>query len=69
MDGEALGGWADFFAALAAAGRRFVIRENEVLVVARMAADVLSFTDSLATASGAPDDEVDSAEVDYGEVV
>lgn len=47
LSGEAMGSWADFFRKLAAAGRKFVIRENEVLVLLRRFSDAVAFTDSM----------------------
>ncbi len=47
LDGERLGGWVEFFQRLAQAGRKFVIRENEVLVLLRRFADALVLGDQL----------------------
>ncbi|MGE5553292.1 MAG: LamG-like jellyroll fold domain-containing protein [Betaproteobacteria bacterium] len=49
LDGEALGGWQAFFRKLAAAGRKFVIRENEVLVLLRRFNDPVTIPDTLTT--------------------
>jgi len=68
LSGESFGGWADFFHKLAGAGRKFVIRENEVLVKMRSITDTLSFTDSLEYSSASPDCDVSTAEVGYAEV-
>ena len=47
LDGEAVGTWIEFFKKLAESGRRFVIRENEVLVILRSMSDALILSESL----------------------
>lgn len=47
LDGEDLGGWLAFYRKLAAAGQKFVIRENEVLLMLRYAEDEVECGDSL----------------------
>lgn len=47
VDGEAVGGWVEFFRGLSLYGRRFTIRENEVLLVMRTLAETVTLTDSL----------------------
>lgn len=53
LDGERIGGWIEFFQKLAQAGRKFVIRENEVLVLLRRFSDVVKLTDTLTVESKA----------------
>lgn len=47
LDGEALGGWEDFFRSLLRVGRKFVIRENETLLLLRSVTETVSLTDSV----------------------
>jgi hypothetical protein len=47
LDGENLGGWVEFFRKLAAAGQKFVIRENEVLMLLRYLSDQVGCGDAL----------------------
>ncbi len=68
LDGEALGGWVDFFRQLAQAGRKFVIRENEVLILLRRFSDAVVLADTLtATAAALGLAEVGSAVVSFSE--
>lgn len=55
LDGEALGGWEDFFRGLLRLGRKFTIRENEVILLVRSFAETVTLTDSAtyATATAA----------------
>ena len=52
LDGERIGGWIEFFQKLAQAGRKFVIRENEVLVLLRRFSDAVALADALTVTSG-----------------
>ena len=54
LDGEALGGWVEFFQKLAQSTRKFVIRENEVLGLLRRFSEAIVLTDALSTATAAP---------------
>ena len=67
LSGESLGGWVNFFKALAP-GKTFVIRENEVLVLVRSYADGLTCSDTLTASSAAPESRVGTATVGYSEV-
>ena len=53
LDGERIGGWIEFFQKLAQAGRKFVIRENEVLVLLRRFSDSVALADMLTVTSAA----------------
>lgn len=69
LDGESLGSWVDFFKKLAEAGRKFVIRENEVLVLLRRSTDTVILTDTFtATSSAYAVAEVGTAIVGFSEV-
>jgi hypothetical protein len=46
-DGEAVGGWVEFFRGLSLYGRSFTIRENEVLLVLRAMAETVTLTDAV----------------------
>ncbi len=68
LDGERLGGWVEFFQKLAQAGRKFVIRENEVLILLRRFADAMVCGDSLTVSSAAPESRVGYAAIGFSEV-
>lgn len=68
LDGESVGGWADFFRKLAQAGRKFVIRENEVVMLLRSMRDAVVCGDSLTVSTGAPESRVGYAGVGLSEV-
>jgi len=68
LDGETLGGWPEFFKKLAQAGRKFVIRENEVLILLRRFKDAVVCSDSLTVSSGAPENRVGYLQIGFGEV-
>lgn len=63
-DGETFGGWIEFFKKLAQAGRKFVIRENEVLMALRRKEEELVIADIPTTDSA----EVGLAKVGIAEV-
>ena len=68
MSGEPFGGFAEFFRLLAAQGRKFIIRDNEVLLLLRKFPETLAFAEtssaiSAATVCGKVDDAVGFAEV------
>jgi hypothetical protein len=54
LDGEDLGGWVEFFRKLSAAGQKFVIRENEVLLMLRYTRDEVKCGDTLTATAAAP---------------
>lgn len=68
LDGESVGGWQEFFAALSGVGRAVEFRENEVIVLLRALSETVSLTDSLTSASSAPESRVGYAIVGYSEV-
>ncbi|MDA8212155.1 MAG: hypothetical protein M0021_09800 [Clostridia bacterium] len=69
LDGESLGSWVDFFKKLAEAGRKFVIRENEVLILLRRSTDTIVVSDTLTvTTSAYAAAEVGTAIVGFSEV-
>jgi hypothetical protein len=53
VDGEAGGGWVEFFRGLALYGRKFTIRENEILLVMRQLAETVTLTDSVSYTTAA----------------
>lgn len=68
LDGESVGGWAEFFQALAAVGRVVEFRENEVVVLIRALSETVTLTDSLSASSAAPESRVGYAIVGFSEV-
>ena len=54
LSGEHLGGWVAFFKRLTEAGRRFVIRDNEVLVLLRASVLPVLCSDGMTISSAAP---------------
>lgn len=68
LDGTNLGGWEEFFRALARMGRRFVIRENEVVVSMRTSTQAVTCSEALTYTSAAPENRVGRARVNYSEV-
>lgn len=68
LDGESVGGWEAFFAALSGIGKASEFRENEVVVLMRTFTETVSLTDSLAFSSAAPVTKVGTATVGYSEV-
>lgn len=69
LDGERLGGWVEFFQKLALAGRKYIIRENEVLVLLKTFSDNVICGDTFATpTTAAPESRVGYAIVGYSEV-
>jgi len=68
MSGEPFGGFAEFFRLLAAQGRKFIIRDNEVLLLLRKFPETLAFAETFssptaATVCGKVGDPVGFAEV------
>jgi hypothetical protein len=68
VDGEALGGWTNFFKALANQGGNVSIRENEVLVKLKSAADTVGARDILTISKGAPETRIGYAMIGFAEV-
>lgn len=68
VDGEAVGGWAQFFRRMVQTGRTFVIRENEILTRAVRLTDNLICSDSLTPSAAAPETLVGFASVGFSEV-
>ncbi len=68
LSGESFGGWIDFFQKLATAGRRFVIRENEVLILLRQFPEILILIDTLSVNINTAFSDVGLAEVGTAEV-
>lgn len=67
LSGEALGGWSEFFRKLVQSGRKFVIRENEVLLLLRVTSDAVSLIDTMASPTAAVESRVGTALVGYSE--
>lgn len=68
LDGESVGGWVEFFAALSRQGATAEFRENEVIIFLRALAETVSLTDTLTVTSAAPESRVGFAKVDQSEV-
>jgi hypothetical protein len=68
LDGEAIGGWIAFFQKLAAAGRQFVVRDNEVLLILRVFPEAVVCGDTLTVSSGAPESKIGTLQVGFGEI-
>ncbi|MBT9134885.1 MAG: hypothetical protein DDT38_01627 [Firmicutes bacterium] len=69
LDGEHLGGWVEFFQAMAAAGRQFVIRENEVLIRQSLfGPNVILCGDSITISSASPESRIGHLMIGFGEV-
>ena len=52
LDGESVGGWVQFFGALAAAGSVVEFRENEVIILLRVQVEAVTAADVLTTPNG-----------------
>jgi hypothetical protein len=68
LDGENIGGWENFFDALAREGRVVEFRENEVIILLRTASEAVALTDSVIATPDAPESRVGFAIVGYSEV-
>jgi hypothetical protein len=68
LDGESVGGWASFFAALTGVGKQVEFRENEVVVLLRAFTDTVTLTDTLTATSLTPESRVGFALVGQSEV-
>lgn len=67
LDGESVGGWERFFKNMADQGRKFVIRENEVLTYMRRIAETVSVSDAVSYTTGAVESRADYALAGYSE--
>lgn len=68
LSGESLGGWVDFFQKLAEQGRKFVINENEVLLLMRSQFDNLICSDTFQTpTTGSAENRAGFALADFAE--
>lgn len=67
LEGDMEGGWMAFFRKLLLAGRQFVIRENEVLLLLRSVSDTINISDDLEVTAGAPESRVGFAIVGFSE--
>lgn len=69
LDGEALGGWQQFFGAIVRSARKLEYKENEVILLVRSVNDGSLATDSLTYTTAAPAAPlVDTALVGYSEL-
>lgn len=66
--GEEFGGWVAFFQRLAEQGKKFVVRENEVILLVRVLVDSIQVDEALAVDSGSPSSQVGTAIVGFAEV-
>jgi hypothetical protein len=62
IDGESVGGWSQFFEALAAAGAVVEFRENEVIILLRVQVEAVTAADVLTTPNGDAADAVTAAD-------
>ena len=67
VSGESLGSWYEFFRKMAAAGKQWIVRENEVLVLIRRFSDAVALTDTDSYVSAARESRVGTALVGYSE--
>ena len=67
LSGEALGGWHEFFRKLVKGGRKFVIRDNEVLLLLRATSEAVALTDAMTPTTGTRESRVGTALVGYSE--
>lgn len=69
LSAEGFGGWIEFFKKLAGTGRKYVIRENEIVTYMRRFTDQVTLTDSLTTPSqNSIDCEIGTAQIGYSEI-
>lgn len=68
VDGEAVGGWVQFFKTLMNQGGTFTIRENEVLVKLKNARDTVAARDTLTISKAAPESRIGYAMIGFSEV-
>ena len=62
LDGESVGGWTEFFAALTGIARQVEFRENEVIIYLRPANEVVTASDVLTTPSADASDNASGAD-------
>jgi len=68
LSGEAIGGWLTFFQDLLKKTEKFVIRENEVLILLATFEDSVACSDTLTVTARSPESRVGYAIVGYSEV-
>jgi hypothetical protein len=68
VDGEAVGGWAQFFKTLINQGGTFTIRENEVLVKLKSSRDTVHSKDTLTISKASPESRIGYAMIGFSEV-
>jgi hypothetical protein len=68
LDGENIGGWEAFFDAISREGRVVEFRENEVIILLRIASDAVLLTDIVTATAAAPESRVGFAIVGFSEV-
>jgi len=68
LSGENIGGWVNFFKKMVAAGKQYVIRENEVLIRITQFIDTVTASDTLIVTSASPESRVGYALVGFSEV-
>jgi hypothetical protein len=68
LSGENIGGWVDFFRRLVQAGKKYVIRENEVLIRIIGFSETVTISDSLSVSSAAPESRIGYAMIGFCEV-
>jgi len=68
LDGEAVGGWPQFFRKLIQKGQTFVIRENEVLIRLVQFRDSVVCGDSMTVSSAAPESRIGYAMIGFSEI-
>jgi hypothetical protein len=68
LSGENVGGWVNFFKKLKRDGRKFVIRENEVLIKLLTILDTVTVTESLDVSDAAPETRIGFGEIGFMEV-
>jgi len=68
LDGQGVGGWPEFFARMASQGKRFVIRENEVLIRVMRFAEPVACSETVTIETAAPESRVGYAAIGYSEV-
>jgi hypothetical protein len=68
LSGDGVGGWIQFFRTLLERQAAFVIRENEVVLLLRTAADEVICSDAFEQTSAAPETRCGFAQAGFGEV-
>jgi hypothetical protein len=68
VDGEAVGGWENFFKKLIRQGGTYTIRENEILVKLKTARDTVRAVDSFTIEKAAPESRIGYARIGFSEI-